>query len=316
MMINPNDPRLLSIHLRRDLLKNGWDEAALAKALRDGVFTRVRHGAYADAGQFARLDEVAAHAVRARAAARQAKTAVVISHASALAFVDDAPMWGLDLSDVHLTRRDGKAGRREAGIRQHRGVLLDDDIVTIGDVEVMSALRAALEVMTYAPVEPALVVANHMLHNKVFTREELVERYDAGIDHWPGTSGANIVLRLADPRIESVGETRFDYLCFRQGLPRPVPQLEVYDERGTLLGRLDFAWPERKVWAEFDGRVKYEKLLREGESVTDVVLREKKRQELIERVTGWRCIRVDWEDLRHPERLAAKIRAAFAEMAA
>lgn len=315
MMIKPDDPRLMPVHLRRELLANGYDERLLRKAVRDGVLRRVRPGAFVDAAQFANLGEVTAHAVRTRAAARQAKTGVVISHVSALTFLPDMPTYGVDLSDVHLTRLDGKAGRREAGVRQHRGVVLDNDIVEIDDLQVMAAARAILETTTLLSVEAALVMTNHMLHEKAVTKEELQARYADSIHRWPHSLTTDLVLRLADARIESVGESRTDYLLFRQGLPRPVSQLEIFDEHGTFVARLDFAWPEQRVWLEFDGMVKYQKLLREGESPSDVVVREKKRQEAVEQITGWRCIRITWDDLRHPELLAAKIRAAFAEMA-
>lgn len=314
MMIKHDDPRLTPVHLRRELLARGYDERLLKKAVRDGVFKRVRPGAFVDAAQFATLHEVALHAVRSRAAARQARTGVVISHVSALTFQPDLPTYGIDLSEVHLTRLDGKAGRREAGVRQHRGLVLDSDIVEVDSVQVMAAPRAILETTTFASVEAGLVITNHMLHEHVVTMEELQNRYAGTISQWPRSLTTELVLRLADPRIESPGESRTDYCLFRQGLPRPVPQMEIFDEHGVLVGRLDFAWPEQRVWLEFDGKLEYQKMLREGESPTDVVIREKKRQELIEQITGWRCIRITWDDLRHPERLAAKIRAAFAEM--
>ncbi len=62
-----------------------------------------------------------------------------------------------------------------------------------------------------------------------------------------------------------------------------------------------------KVWLEFDGREKYVKYLKEGESVVDAVLREKARESMIAELTGWRCIRITWADLQHPERTAARI---------
>lgn len=315
MMLPPDDPRLTPVHLRRELLASGYDDRLLKRAVRDGVLKRVRPGAFAEASAFASLDEVAAHAVRARAAARQARTGVVISHTSALTFQPDLPTYGIDLSEVHLTRLDGKAGRREAGVRQHRGVVPDSDIVEVDGFHVMAAPRAILETSTMVTVEAALALVNHLLHENVTTKEELQERYAASIHRWPRSLTTDLVLRLADRRIESVGESRTDYCLFRQGLPRPVPQLEIFDHQGVPVGRVDFAWPDKRVWLEFDGKVKYQKHLREGESPTDAVVREKRRQERIEEITGWRCIRITWDDLRHPERLAARIRAAFAEMA-
>ena len=63
-----------------------------------------------------------------------------------------------------------------------------------------------------------------------------------------------------------MGEDRFSYLVYRQGLPRPEPQVEVFDEAGKLVARVDFAWPELGVFVEFDGRVKYERYRMDGET--------------------------------------------------
>ena len=54
------------------------------------------------------------------------------------------------------------------------------------------------------------------------------------------------------------------------------------------------------VFLEFDGKVKYERLLKDGESASDVVFREKQREDMICRLTGWRCIRIVWADLYQP----------------
>lgn len=315
MDIEPTDPRLLPVRLRRELLASGWDDAAILRAVRSRMFTRVRPGAYVDTQAYASLEEPIKHAVRARAAARQSKTSVVASHVSAIAMIPGVTIWDLDLSNVHLTRRDGRTGRKEAGIQQHRGKIVEGDVIGIGDIDVMAPHRALLETTTLTDVEHGLALANDMLHKKLVTHDQLTARY-ALMDHWPRTLTTDLVLRLADPRIESIGESRTFYAFFQHGLPTPVLQLEIRDEFGREIARLDFAWPELKVWVEFDGRVKYEKYLRPGERASDAVVREKKRQELVERLTGWRCIRLTWDDLRNPSRLVALIRAAFAEKSA
>ena len=71
---------------------------------------------------------------------------------------------------------------------------------------------------------------------------------------------------------------------------------------------VDFAWPAHGVFLEFDGKVKYSAMLREGETAADVVVREKRREELICEITGWRCIRIIWADLMRPEHTAMRIR--------
>ncbi len=89
----------------------------------------------------------------------------------------------------------------------------------------------------------------------------------------------------------------------------PIPQYEVYDDNGRLVAVVDFAWPELGLFVEFDGKIKYRAPDRDGETVVDVVLREKKREELVCRITGWRCLRVVWADLYQPAHTAHSCRA-------
>ncbi len=177
-----------------------------------------------------------------------------------------------------------------------------------------SPARTVLDVTTIAGVEPALCVANYFLHAGLTDGEQLTTRY-CGMEHNPFTLRTDLVLRLADGRIESIGESRTFYLCWRHGLPAPRPQWVVRDEHGQEVARLDFAWPERRVWLEFDGREKYSRYLRPGESVADAVLREKRREDLVRELTGWRCVRITWADLADPVRLATRLRDLLARAA-
>lgn len=83
-------------------------------------------------------------------------------------------------------------------------------------------------------------------------------------------------------------------------IPAPVLQLDVYDGGGRFIGRSDFGWKEAGLLGEFDGRVKYGKLLRPGEDPTDVVIREKQREDRLRRV-GWDVVRFMQDDLRQPD---------------
>lgn len=313
MMIPPDrpadHPRNTPVYLRKTLLRNGHDDRSIRRLVDAGVLVRVRRGGYADKAAYDGLDAAGRHGLRARAVVQQARTRVVLSHVSGIPEYD-APTWGLGLSDVHVTRPDGKAGRPEAGVRQHCGTVLDGDVVVRNGLEVMSPTRLALEVTTVASTEAALVVVNHFLHCGMTTKEELLERY-ALMERWPHTLRTNVVLHRADARIESVGESRTLHLILDAGLPTPVPQYVVRDRSGREVARVDFAWPELRVFLEFDGRVKYEKLLRPGQRASDVVIAEKKRERLICELTGWRCIRLDWSDLARAAATTAMIRGAL-----
>jgi hypothetical protein len=297
------------VFLRREAEGLGYGPSAIARQIKEGVWHRVRRGAYTFSDIWGDLDESGRYALFTRAAYKQAQTEVILSHISAVP-EHGGPLWGLDLDLVHLTRRDGRTGRKERGVQQHRGALVPGDVLHKNGVDVMSATRTALEVTMVAPSEPALCVVNDFLHRGLTSPNLLRERYQP-MDHWPDSLGTDLVLRLADGRLESVGETRTFYMCWRHGLPAPEPQYEVRAEDGSLIGRVDFAWPEYGVFLEFDGKVKYGALLRPGETATDVVVREKRREERICEATGWRCIRISWADLARPELLAARIRNAL-----
>lgn len=300
------DLRLTRIWLRKDLIASGLTDRAIAGLVASGELHRVRYGSYVSGAAWAACSETERHSILVRAVVRRAHAVVAVSHISA-AVEWSVGLWDVPLDVVHVTRRDQRAGRREAGVLQHLGELRDEDLIIRNGVTVTSPTRTAIDCACLLDVERALLVVCDLLHRGLTTMEDL-RATEAFMSQWPGSLRVRLVLGLAETRCESVGERRFLYLAWKQGLPRPVPQHEVTDEEGKRY-RLDFAWPEHQLWLEFDGRVKYQGLLKEGESATDVVLREKRREEEVARLTGWRCIRITWADLHNPERTAAKIRA-------
>lgn len=302
-----NKLALSHVILRGEAIEAGYTDRDLANLVRAGQLHKLRHGAYVDGGLWREQDEGGRHRLLSRAVVRQSRTSVVLSHASAVPEYG-GPLWQLPLEQVDVTRRDRRAGRRVPGVRQHQGLLLPADIRNDGEVDVASPTRTAIDITTVVGVEPALVVVNFLLHGGLTTLGEVRERYQA-MERHPFTLRTDLVFRLSDPRIESVAESRFFHLAWRQGLPNPEPQFVIEDENGRVVARLDFAWPEHKVWVEIDGKEKYTKYLRKGETVADAVLREKQREDLIRELTGWVCIRITWADLFYPERVAARIRA-------
>lgn len=298
------------VFLRREALGVGYDDKAIARATRNGVFHRVRHGAYAFTDIWQGLDREQRHRVTARAVLRTARAPILLSHVSA-ALEYGAPLWDLPLDEVHTTRLKGGAGRREAGIRHHQGLVLPGDCHELGGLPVTSAARTAVDLISITDVEHALVPINAMLHEGLLTVGEFAARLKQ-VERWPHTLGSHLLLRLVNAKCESVGETRSDYLFWAQGLPRPEPQLEIFLPDGRLFAKVDFAWPNHRLFLEFDGRIKYQKLLKPGEDPTDVVLREKRREERVCELTGWRCIRITWADLARPDALAQRIRTMLA----
>jgi hypothetical protein len=301
------------VFTRADALALGYDDRGIRARVRAGVWRRVRRGAFTFVDIWRALDERGRHSLLSRAVLRNARCEPALSHTSAL-MEFGTPYWDLALDEVHLTRFDEKGGRREAGVVQHYGAVVADDLTIRNGLLITSATRTALDLTTIHATEHCVLAIDGLM-NAGETTIELVRRRYQAMTWWPYTLKTDLVLNLVDGRSESAGESRTRYLCWRQGLPAPVPQFEVFDG-GVMVARLDLAWPELGVWLEFDGKAKYTKFLRDGESPSDAVLREKRREDTIRRITGWRCIRVTWADLFQPELLACRIRRIMREQAA
>jgi len=52
---------------------------------------------------------------------------------------------------------------------------------------------------------------------------------------------------------ESILESRFDVLVVASGLPEPIRQYEIRDARGSVVARVDFAYPDACLAIEVDG---------------------------------------------------------------
>lgn len=124
-----------------------------------------------------------------------------------------------------------------------------------------------------------------------------------------GRNGISIIRRLLaerDPDEAPTASTLEDLLSRlirRYGLPRPVPQLSVFDEPGRFVARPDFAYPQAKVAVEAQSYAFHH----------DRQQWEKDQRRLNRLVAlGWRVIYVTARQMReHPEVVAAQIRSAL-----
>lgn len=110
-------------------------------------------------------------------------------------------------------------------------------------------------------------------------------------------------------RSESVGESRSRALIIREQLPLPDLQATLVAASGTRLGRVDFLVDG--VVGEFDGRVKYGRLVPRGQVPADVLWREKQREDAI-RDAGWQVVRWVWDELATPDVIVDRWMRAFA----
>jgi hypothetical protein len=313
-MLHPLDPvaHLADSHgvlLRREAIAGGVDDDALRRLVKARRLVRMRQGAYCLAEPYLAADEAERHRLLCRAVMRLYGEHVALSHASSC-LAQGGPDYGLDLGSAHLTHLHGR-GRRQARVIHHLGEVRVGDLRRVGDWWVTVPARAVFEVTCVNGSEAGLVQANHFLKAGTMMRAELTAFFGQH-GRWPGSLRQHAVTLLASDEVESVGESRCQWCFWTQGLPFPVPQYEVRHPDGRLAAVVDFAWPERKVIVEFDGMEKYHRMRRPGETIEQMVVREKKREDLIRRLTGWTVIRLTWADLRTPVHVARVIRSAFA----
>lgn len=296
------------IVLRRDAIAAGYDDNALARCLRQGTLVRLRQGAYVRADLWSRLDPADRHRTLCLAVMLQYGDDVALSHESACV-VQGGPTWGLDLSSVHLTHfHDEHAGRRYAGLVHHEGSCRVDDLSRDGDGNWITApTRTVLDTATRNQLAVGVCVADDFAHRGLTSEEHLRIGHDTRRT-WPDTLHVTRVIDLMDGRSESIGETRSRLLMRAARLPIPVLQFEVFHPSGRLAGRCDLALPEHGLLIEFDGKIKYHRYRREGETIEEMVLREKEREDELRELTGWKLIRLVWADLHRPEATAERIR--------
>ena len=299
--------------LRREAIARGLNDKALHRLVRCGVLIRLRWGIYVIRARYLAANAAERHLMLCRGVMRMYDDHVALSHVGA-ALAQGGPDWGLDLGDVHLTHLSG-GGRKLSRIVHHHGALRVGEVRRHDGHWLTSPGRTVLDLASLQGAEAGLVQANHFLHRGLTSIDELRAIAETE-QRWPNSLPHHLVLHLADPKVESVGETRSMFCFSSQGLPRPETQFEIRDGLGSLVARVDFAWPELKVVVEFDGAEKYHRYRRPGETIEQMVMREKAREDRIRELTGWIVIRLTWADLELPIATAQRIRRAMANAAA
>jgi hypothetical protein len=180
--------------------------------------------------------------------------------------------------------------------------------VLLDRIPVTSLARTVADIGRLLPLDQATAAGDRALRDglRPADLEVVLDR----CRRWPGIARALLMARLLDRGSESAGESVSRIRMHEAGLPAPEPQLSVHDDRGRLVGRADFGWRQQKVLGEFDGRVKYGRLLKPGQRVEDVAYREKLREDAL-RDLGWRVVRWTWGDLYPGEVMVGRLQRAL-----
>lgn len=266
--------------MRHQLLDLGHSDASIRRARQAGVLVRLRHGTYVPAVSWHDLSPAARHRVLTFSVLDKLGPGVAATHQSAAA-IHDYDLYDVELGTVHVTRLDGSSGRREAGVVHHHGqVVPERDLVEIDGRLVVEPMRTVFEACSLASTESGMVLASSALRTDSFSKEELVEAGQR-FDHWLGTRRARLAIRLADGRLETVGEARSLHMMWRHRIPHPELQWVVIDSNGVQIARTDFAWLLYRHTGEFDGLIKYGRLNPFSRDPGELIVKEKVREDLV-----------------------------------
>ena len=292
------------LHRAAQLRSAGYTEGELQRMLRSGSLTAMRRGVYVDGAP--PDDDLARHALLVRCAVAELDGSAVVSHVSA-AVLHGLSVWGLPLDVVAVTRNRRRSGaRRGSEVHVHCAPLRPDEIVVVNGIACTSVDRTVVDVARVAPFEQAVVVVDSALRAGL-DRPVVVEAL-LRAKGWLGVPDARRAVAFADGRSESVGESRSRVAIAAAGLP--TPELQWQMRYGGSMGRTDFAWVAQRTVGEFDGKVKYGRLLKPGQEPGDVVYAEKLREDAI-RAQTWEVVRWTWPDLYDFAPTAARIRERF-----
>jgi hypothetical protein len=180
-------------------------------------------------------------------------------------------------------------------VHVHGAPLPASDLTVVDGIVVTSLARTVLDLGRTRPMEQAVAAGDVAL--RLGLSPAALYLGLLGMERWPGVRAARRTVDFLDAASESVGESVSRVRMHLDGLPAPELQQDILGPHGQLIARVDFLWREQRVVGEFDGKVKYGRLLKSGQSVSDVVFDEKVREDRI-RDEDYRVVRWIWPDLR------------------
>ncbi|PRB08297.1 hypothetical protein [Microbacterium sp. MYb64] len=303
---------------REELLDSGSTPREIRTLVAERRLIRVRRDRYVEADAHEGLWGEGRHLVAVVAAHLNADPPGPVFWGPSAAVLLGLPLYRLSPNTVHTVILGARHGRTRAGVLQH-GVGLDDaDIVDIDGIRCTSLERTVLDLACTTSPETALSAADAAL------RRVAVERHRQDPDRatdWHrrmslraavrtrGIRRAREIMDFADGRAQLPGESVSRLQLHRIGFTGVELQPHVVGSEGDEYW-IDFGFPRNRVFGEFDGRGKYvDPEVRRTRSTEDTVLAEKRREDDVRGVTGWRFAR--WEDrhVRTPDALAARLQA-------
>jgi hypothetical protein len=191
---------------------------------------------------------------------------------------------------------------RTNGILLHSDELTDDEVCDINGISATTPARTAFDLgrrrgRTMAVIRlDALMQATNL---KPIDVQLLIERNRGA----RGIVQLRQAVSLSDPGSESPQETRTRLVLTDAGLRPQRTQIEVFDNFGEFVARLDMGWDDWLVGVQYDGEQHWTDPRRRARDI---------EQDAELQALDWRIIRVNADLLRYrPATIVARTRAAL-----
>jgi hypothetical protein len=162
---------------------------------------------------------------------------------------------GLDMppcDPIEVTLPLGSPTSRLVGVAVRRSAVDAGETVMRRGLPATSMVRTIADLGRRLPLVEAVAALDMAMHRRLVDPVDLVS--------WAGThprcrgvARLRRALELAEPKTESVMETRLRLLLVLARLPKPLAQISLVDEDGHFVGRPDFYYPLHRLALEYDG---------------------------------------------------------------
>jgi len=197
-------------------------------------------------------------------------------------------LWNVD-GRVHLTQEGRPSGISHGrDVVAHTRPLGSRETCFVDGLPCTSLERTVEDCCRMFTVPQAVILVDHAA--RLGADLDLLRARCAELTGRSGVAALRRALELADARSESAGESLTRELLHRLRIRPPQLQYVVRTPLGEY--RLDFAWPERKVALEFDGKSKYF----DYKPTAEVLYAERQREKILTE-QGWTFIRIEWKQL-------------------
>jgi hypothetical protein len=294
------------VFTRADARACGYPDADIDSLLGTGCWRRIRRGTYAAQRSLMLVTDEVLHLRKVYRVLRAGGPDVFASHQSAAAR-HAVPVWGLDLTRVHVTAPDGRSGRIRGGVHRHIRDPVGSGLQLWNGLRMVSPARAIAEVAATAPPTSAVVLADAALYAGLVSQRTLKHAVSS-LDH--GSQRALTVLdRLTGAA--SIAESRLRQILAAAGLPTPSPSLPP--EAGDPDFPVEGLWfPDERTVVEFEARFPF--WCEEFEPSVEEPLPEPQAADPDGPQPVEHC-RVSWADLDDPPTVADRIRTTFTRAA-